>query len=161
VFYTLYAHLSQINVEAGDTVHAGDEIGLIGFSGAALGPHLHFEVRLNGFTYADSYNPELFINQPGRGVLIGRLLDANGYPIPATTFNLTYLKPETGNRKTFYITTYEDAKLTFRPPYNENFGLSLPPGQYELTFVVHGIHTETFEIRPDEITFLEITVGDE
>jgi hypothetical protein len=42
---TLYAHLSQRNVEAGDHVEAGDMLGLGGSTGRSTGDHLHFEVR--------------------------------------------------------------------------------------------------------------------
>ena len=43
--YTLYAHLSKILVEQGQTVAAGDQIGEVGQTGVAIGSHLHFEVR--------------------------------------------------------------------------------------------------------------------
>jgi murein DD-endopeptidase MepM/ murein hydrolase activator NlpD len=45
---TLYAHQSQFNVSYGDQVAAGEIIGYVGSSGLATGPHLHFEVRING-----------------------------------------------------------------------------------------------------------------
>lgn len=47
-YYTLYAHLSGVSVRAGDLVRQGQPIGLVGTSGNSTGPHLHFEVRLNG-----------------------------------------------------------------------------------------------------------------
>ncbi len=45
---TLYGHLSQIDVSAGDTVDANDVIGLVGSTGWSTGAHLHFEVRVRG-----------------------------------------------------------------------------------------------------------------
>jgi hypothetical protein len=45
---TLYAHLSKINVRPGQRVQQGENVGLVGATGWATGPHLHFEFRVNG-----------------------------------------------------------------------------------------------------------------
>lgn len=52
---TLYAHLTDINVEVGQNVAKGEKIGTRGTTGRSTGPHLHFEVRSDG-TQQNPYN---------------------------------------------------------------------------------------------------------
>ena len=50
---TRYAHLQSIDVDRGDRVSPGTQIGTVGSTGRATGPHLHFELRIDG----DPYDP--------------------------------------------------------------------------------------------------------
>ena len=56
-----YAHASQLLVKAGDLVIAGQRVAVVGTTGRSTGPHLHFEVRLNG----TAQNPARFLQAPG------------------------------------------------------------------------------------------------
>lgn len=54
--YSLYYHLDSFEVKLGEMVKSGEKIGLSGATGLATGPHLHWEVRLNG----EAVNPDFF-----------------------------------------------------------------------------------------------------
>ncbi len=54
---TLYCHLDRIDVQPGEAVRKGQQLGLSGMTGRASGPHLHWSVVLNG----EMVDPELFI----------------------------------------------------------------------------------------------------
>jgi len=45
---TVYCHLSRFNVKPGQKVNRSDVIGYVGQTGKAIGPHVHYEVRING-----------------------------------------------------------------------------------------------------------------
>lgn len=54
---TRYAHLSRIDVKGGQSIEAGETLGGLGSTGRSTGPHLHFEVRING----RAVNPRPFL----------------------------------------------------------------------------------------------------
>lgn len=55
---TRYAHLSKLNVAEGQRVQKGDIIGFVGSTGRSTGPHLHYEVRVDG----QAVNPIPYMN---------------------------------------------------------------------------------------------------
>jgi murein DD-endopeptidase MepM/ murein hydrolase activator NlpD len=66
-YHTWYAHLSKIEVTPGQYVHKGQEIGLVGSTGFSTGPHLHYQVMLNG----TPVDPTPYLNGVPAKVLAG------------------------------------------------------------------------------------------
>lgn len=72
---TYYAHLSQRDVEAGDTVRAGQVIALCGNTGRSYGSHLHFEIRYMG----KAMNPEYVVDCADHKLLCDELVLTPAY----------------------------------------------------------------------------------
>ncbi len=64
-YYAQYAHLSSLSVSAGQTVSAGQQVGLSGATGNVTGPHLHFEIRTSP-NYGSDVDPVSYLR--GKGV---------------------------------------------------------------------------------------------
>jgi murein DD-endopeptidase MepM/ murein hydrolase activator NlpD len=159
--YTLYAHLSEVLVEAGQVVRAGQEIGRVGMSGSATGSHLHFEVRLGENSYAASRNPELWL-QPhqtesglSNGALAVRVLDSQGRPIAATDVVVQRLAGDADRSAVgdVYLSSYEEKALLGQPPYEESFAAGdLPAGWYRISFPHFGLQTKDVQVMPGQVT---------
>jgi murein DD-endopeptidase MepM/ murein hydrolase activator NlpD len=57
-YRSVYAHLAERTVREGMFVAKGDRLGTVGDTGRTTGPHLHYEVRVNGLPV----NPARFLN---------------------------------------------------------------------------------------------------
>lgn len=60
-YSTLYGHNSRLEVRPGDLIHAGQEVAKAGSTGRSTGPHVHFEVHVNG----RPVNPRPFLDKLG------------------------------------------------------------------------------------------------
>lgn len=154
--YTVYGHLSAIHVAVGDRVSKGQPIAEVGDTGIALGPHLHFEVRVGVNDYGHTRNPELWM-QPyeGRGAIAGRLVDSARQPITGT---LVVITPLNGEPLAFReMWTYGEGVMS-DPVWNENFAMSdVPAGRYRLEVAVDGKKlVRQVTVLPGQTTFVEI-----
>ncbi|MER6534268.1 M23 family metallopeptidase [Streptomyces sp. 900105755] len=67
-YYAQYGHLSALSVSVGQTVTAGQQVGLSGATGNVTGPHLHFEIRTTP-DYGSDVNPVAYLRS--KGVTVG------------------------------------------------------------------------------------------
>ncbi|MFJ3492525.1 peptidoglycan DD-metalloendopeptidase family protein [Streptomyces sp. NPDC086091] len=65
--YAQYAHLSSLSVSGGQTVTAGQQVGLSGATGNVTGPHLHFEIRTTP-DYGSDIDPVAYLRSHGVSV---------------------------------------------------------------------------------------------
>jgi hypothetical protein len=165
--YTLYAHLSEVMVEVGDLVSAGDEIGLVGMSGGVPGSTLHFEVRVGENSYQVARNPELWLvllsDQADQqlGSMAGRVLDEQGNYEPIENIVVEQLAgPGLPAIDQFYLRTYEKKELLGQSPWNESFALSdLPAGEYQITFMLNGVQQQVVEVEPGKLTLVTFEIN--
>jgi len=130
--FTLYGHMETTNVESGQAVKTGQVIGFVGSTGVAIGPHLHFEVRLGDpHDFNSTRNPDLWIFPfPRFGTLAGRVTDANG----TLLFQATVQVRAVTSQNRHYSFTYPDNTVTGDDTFHENFTLGdLAANYYEVS----------------------------
>lgn len=155
--FTIYAHMSEITAVEGQRVETGDVLGLVGDTGATTGPHLHFEIRLGGNTFYNTYNPELWMAPPqGWGVLVGRFTDEKGNLLNQFPVEVRPLPSEVPLRR---VNTYAKGAVNADPFYQENMVLSdLPAGVYKVLINYKDKDVQLFvEIFPGQITYFTFT----
>jgi hypothetical protein len=156
--FTLYAHLSKIDVEAGQNVFSGDKLGEVGRTGGAIGSHLHFEVRQgNGEDYFATQNPELWLVPPKDasgipfGTLMISIIDEAHQLINYAEFTIQYYEAKSEPPvKSYYGTTYSSEMLNGE----ENAGLGeLPAGQYRIAVERNGqVYERWVEVESGKLT---------
>jgi murein DD-endopeptidase MepM/ murein hydrolase activator NlpD len=150
--YTIYAHMSAIEVKVGDMVQDGQEIGQVGDTGFTTGPHLHFEVRLNANDFFYTRNPELWLAPPqGWGVLAGRVMNTDG----SLLSNHQVLVRVKNGISNWTVRTYGSTTVHSDDYYQENMVLSdLPAGTYEVWVAYFsGVYKIDVQINPGMVTY--------
>jgi murein DD-endopeptidase MepM/ murein hydrolase activator NlpD len=160
--YTLYGHLDRVDVKIGDLVEQGDKVGVIGGTGIAIGPHLHFEVRLERpDDFFSTRNPEMWIlPYPTFGMIAGRVVDTNGESMQGEIIKVEALSDPTVELR--YAYTYEDDTVNSDTIWGENFTLGdLPEGDYEVYISDRNgkvKFTETVTVVAGKIAWVEIVL---
>jgi murein DD-endopeptidase MepM/ murein hydrolase activator NlpD len=152
--FTVYAHLSRIDVAEGQWVDVGQQVGLVGNTGFTTGPHLHFEVRIDDGDYISSRNPELWLAPPqGWGVLVGSIQTTYGALFAGRKVYVQGLENDINTS----VFTYELESVNPDEYYDENLVLSdLPAGRYRVLVPFLGtLLDHEVEIRPGQITYFK------
>jgi murein DD-endopeptidase MepM/ murein hydrolase activator NlpD len=165
MIYTLYAHLAEVDVTPGERVSAGDQIGRVGLSGAAIGSHLHFEVRLGRNSYASNRNPAFWLEPaPGAdgetlGTLAGRVVDAAGQPVHVVMRVQVFDERDGPQVSQFQAETYAPEKYPVESDdtWQENFAIGdLPSGWYRITIANGAVVEAWAEVVPGMVTMVLI-----
>ncbi len=157
-FYTLYAHLSSFAVMEGEIVEAGQPIGNVGMSGKAIGGHLHFEVRLGGYEYTDTRNPELWLHPLDEmlGAIVVRIHNQDGKQLPVP---LLVESVGISDDDRLWVANLEGYAPEAHPVgvddrWRETHAISdLPAGRYRISFSYAAQYYERFvEVHPQKVT---------
>lgn len=167
--FNLYGHLQTVNVTVGQTVKAGDQLGTVGESGVAMGPHLHFEVRVGQNDYQSTRNPELWIkpysyNTQMFGAIAGRVVDTNGQPVSEIT---VVIRPENVDdklpKRSRYVLTYAsdpEHSINGDDVLQENFAIhDIPWGTYNVSVRTTKTYFASVTVQPGRVAWVTFTVN--
>jgi murein DD-endopeptidase MepM/ murein hydrolase activator NlpD len=173
--FTLYAHLSKVDVVMGQWVSPEDKLGEVGSTGTAIGSHLHFEVRRGrGEDYTATQNPELWVipaNDAGGdpfGTLMISVVDQDHNLIKYAEFTIQYHPEKSGPpARSYYGTTYAPDMLmgdTHSTPQGgsveENAALGeLSAGHYRIAVNTNGkMYERWVEVESGKLTQVNFVV---
>ena len=162
--FTLYAHLSKIDVKAGQLIKVGTQIGEVGRTGVAIGSHLHFEVRQGDVEdYFATQDPQLWLipagdaNRQGFGTLAVSVVDEGYKLVKYAKYTITSSAEEPQKEvKSYYGTTYSADMLNGE----ENAVLGeLPSGYYRIAIERNGkVYERRVEVESGKLTQVVIVV---
>jgi len=163
--FTLYAHLSRIDVKAGGVVGVGTKIGEVGRTGVAIGSHLHFEVRRGDVQdYFATQNPELWLvpatdaSGESFGTLTVSVVDEDHNLVKYAEYTIRYYAEQSQKKvKSYYGITYSADMLngdTHSSPVDENAVLGeLPAGHYRIAIERNGkVYERWVEVESGKLT---------
>jgi murein DD-endopeptidase MepM/ murein hydrolase activator NlpD len=151
--YTVYGHLSRVDVLVGQQVDTGDVLGLVGETGNVTGPHLHFEVRVGQNNFFQTRNPELWLAPPeGWGILAARLLNSNGGLITSLLISVH----SKSTPQSWVVKSYGGGAAISDDYYQENLVMGdLPGGDYVVWIPFEGAtYNVDVHITPGMVTFI-------
>ena len=165
--FTLYGHMQSVTVRMGDHVDAGDALGLVGSTGVAIGPHLHFEVRVGEDVYTATRNPELWltpytVDGTPYGTIAGRVVDTQGNLLPEVTVAIRPVNTQTDQPRNRFVLTYaEDAQqINGDDRLQENFAImDMPPGLYSVSVSTTKLYQQALTVKPGELAFITFVVN--
>ncbi len=172
--YNLYAHMQSISVTAGQHVNVGDLLGTVGQTGVAIGPHLHFEVRVGRNDYRSSRNPELWLkplryNDTTWGAIAGRVVDRDGnlvtdHPVVIRPIAVDYDDgggTEMPLRSKYFTTYARDVQpVNGDDAWQENFAIGdLPAGTYTISVSTTSLYRQTIIVIPGHISWVTFVVN--
>ncbi len=151
--FTLYAHLSAIEIQKGDEVKVGQKIGEVGQSGVATGSHLHFEVRRGDMEdYFSTVNPELWLapSKDENGAVAISIIDTNTNFLFSEMPVNYYLDRSQPPVISYYVTTYSRDLATGE----ENAAVGdLAPGNYRIALTMNGqVYERWVEVESGKLT---------
>lgn len=156
--YTLYGHLSKIEVQTGESVAAGQKIGEMGQSGAATGTHLHFEVRRgDAEDYFSTQNPELWLlpNQTDFGAMALSVVNGNS-EFQGAAITIQRIDEANNIVAAYYVDTYHPSLAV--GDENAAFG-DTPAGRYRISLIFNGHFYERWaEVQSGKLTQVVIVV---